>query len=46
MIGGAIFGGIAGCVIAIAGCSITEEPLKTVGLLFVLVVAHIATQGV
>ena len=35
-----IFGAVAGLVLAIAGCSVVDNPAKFVFLMLVLVVAH------
>ena len=40
-----IFPTVAGVVIAIAGASIVEQPIKTIALLAVLCFTHESTKG-
>jgi hypothetical protein len=44
MIEGALFGIVAGLVVAIAGSSISEQPIKTIVLIVVLCLANLYTK--
>jgi CDP-diglyceride synthetase len=44
MIEGALFGIVAGLVVALAGSSISEQPIKTIALIVVLCLTHVYTK--
>jgi len=44
MIEGALFGIVAGLVVALAGSSINEQPIKTIVLIVVLCLTHVYTK--